>query len=121
MGELELPGAPQAFCPEKDPLSEGLFPSLEVFIQHLDTLYQKLDTSLQFNQISPWIESPELALVVLEAEVGTPSHVPNLDALPRVQVVPGVLRVRFNSTICESFCFSVSVGGYKKFRQNMTR
>ena len=62
----------------------------------MDTLYQKLDTSLQFNQISPWIESPELALVVLEAEVGTPSHVPNLDALRCVQGVPGVLRVLLN-------------------------
>ena len=41
----------------------------------------------------PWIVSPELALVVIEAEVGTPSHVSNLDALRCVQVVPGVLGV----------------------------
>ena len=44
----------------------------------------------------PWIVSPELALVVIEAEVGTPSHVSNLDALRCVQVVPGVLRVLLN-------------------------
>ena len=43
-----------------------------------------------------WIESPELALVVIEAEGSTPSHVSNLDALRRVQVVPGVLRVLLN-------------------------
>ena len=90
------PGTPHAFCPDSDPFVEGLFPWSEVFIQHLDTLYQKLDTSLQFNQISPWIESPELALVVTEAEGSTSGHVSNLDALPRVQVVPGVLRVLLN-------------------------
>ena len=44
----------------------------------------------------PWIVSPELALVVIEAEVGTPSHVSNLDALCCVQVVPGILRVLLN-------------------------
>ena len=44
----------------------------------------------------PWIVSPELALVVIEAEVGTPSHVSNLDALRCVQVVPGVLCVLLN-------------------------
>ena len=44
----------------------------------------------------PWIVSPELALVVIEAEVGTPSHVSNLDALCCVQVVPGELRVLLN-------------------------
>ena len=68
-----------------------------------------------------WVVSPKLALAVLEAEVGTARHVANLYALRRVQIVPGVLRVLFNSTICGSICFSVSVGGYKKFRQNMTR
>ena len=46
--------------------------------------------------VLPWIVSPELALAVLKAEGGTPSPVCNLDALPRVQVVPGVLRVFFN-------------------------
>ena len=45
---------------------------------------------------SPWIVSPELALVVIEAEVGTPSHVSNLGALRCEQVVPGVLRVLLN-------------------------
>ena len=39
----------------------------------------------------PWVESPELALAVVKAEGSAPSHVSNLDALPRVQVVPGVL------------------------------
>ena len=42
---------------------------------------------------SPWVVSPELALVVIEAEGSAPSHVSNLDALRCVQVVPGVLRV----------------------------
>ena len=40
-----------------------------------------------------WIVSPELALLVVETEGSTPGHVPNLDALRRVQVVPGVLGV----------------------------
>ena len=43
-----------------------------------------------------WIESPELALVVIEAEGSTPGHVSNLDPLRRVQVVSGVLRVLLN-------------------------
>ena len=42
---------------------------------------------------SPWVVSPELALVVTEAEGSTSSSVSNLDALRCVQVVPGVLRV----------------------------
>ena len=54
---------------------------------------------------SPWIVSPELALVVIEAEVGTASSVSNLDALPRVQVVPGVLRVLLNRTGWVKNCF----------------
>ena len=56
------------------------------------------------NVCSPWVVSPELALVVIEAEGSTASSVSNLDALRCVQVVPGVLRVLLNSTICES-CF----------------
>ena len=40
-----------------------------------------------------WVESPELALAVLKAEGSTSSHVSNLDALCRVQVVPRVLCV----------------------------
>ena len=40
---------------------------------------------------SPWVVSPKLALVVIEAEGSAASLVPNLDALPRVQVVPRVL------------------------------
>ena len=44
-------------------------------------------------KIQPWIVSPELTLAVLKAEGSTPGHVSNLDALRRVQVVPGVLRV----------------------------
>ena len=48
---------------------------------------------------SPWVESPELALVVTEAEGSTPSSVSNLDTLRRVQVVPGVLRVLLNQTL----------------------
>ena len=47
----------------------------------------------------PWIVSPELALVVIEAELGTPSHVSNLDSLRCVQVVPGVLRVLLNRAL----------------------
>ena len=47
-------------------------------------------------KIQPWVVSPELALAVLEAEGSTPGHVSNLDALRRVQVVPGVLRVLLN-------------------------
>ena len=43
-----------------------------------------------------WVESPELALAVLKAEGSTPGHVSNLDALRRVQVVPGVLCVLLN-------------------------
>ena len=38
-----------------------------------------------------WVVSPKLALAVIEAEGSTASLVPNLDALPRVQVVPRVL------------------------------
>ena len=49
--------------------------------------------------VLPWIVSPELALAVLEAEVSTASHVANLDAFRRVQVVPGVLRVLLNGTL----------------------
>ena len=41
----------------------------------------------------PWVVSPKLALVVIEAEGSAASLVPNLDALPRVQVVPRVLGV----------------------------
>ena len=52
--------------------------------------------------VLPWIEGPELALAVLEAEVGTARHVSYLDALCCVQVVPGVLCVLLNSTIWES-------------------
>ena len=44
----------------------------------------------------PWVVSPELALAVLKAEGSTPGHVSNLDALRRVQVVPGVLCVLLN-------------------------
>ena len=47
----------------------------------------------------PWVESPELALAVLKAEGSTPSHVSNLDALCRVQVVPRVLRVLLNHAL----------------------
>ena len=43
-----------------------------------------------------WVESPELALAVLKAEGGTPSHVSNLEANPKVQVVPRVLCVLLN-------------------------
>ena len=39
------------------------------------------------------IISPELALLVTEAEEGAAGHVSNLDALRCVQVVPRVLRV----------------------------
>ena len=42
---------------------------------------------------SPWIVSPKLALVVIEAEGSTASHVSSLDALRCVQVVPRVLCV----------------------------
>ena len=45
----------------------------------------------------PWVVSPELALAVPKAEGSTSGHVPNLDALRRVQVVPGVLRVLLNA------------------------
>ena len=45
---------------------------------------------------SPWVVSPELALVVIEAEGSTASLVSNLDALRRVQVVPGVHRILLN-------------------------
>ena len=48
---------------------------------------------------SPWIVSPKLALVVIEAEGSTASSVSNLDALRCVQVVPGVLRVLLNRTL----------------------
>ena len=48
----------------------------------------KLKKKLLF---SPWVVSPKLALVVIKAEGSAASLVPNLDALPRVQVVPGVL------------------------------
>ena len=47
-----------------------------------------------------WIESPELALVVIEAEGSTSGHVSNLDALRRVQVVSRVLRVLLNRAGC---------------------
>ena len=46
--------------------------------------------------ILPWVESPEHALGVHEAERRTSSHVSNLDALPCVQVVPRELRVLLN-------------------------
>ena len=49
--------------------------------------------SKSVNPVSPWIVSPELALVVIEAEGSTASHVSSLDALRCVQVVPGVLGV----------------------------
>ena len=93
----ESPGAPQAFCPEIDPFVDGLFPWSDVFIQHLDTLWEKLKRI--YIVCSPWIVSPELALVVIEAEVGTASSVSNLDALRCVQVVPGVLRVLLNRAL----------------------
>ena len=48
------------------------------------------------NTVLPWVVTPKLALAVLEAEVGTPRHISNLDTLPRVQVVPGVLCVLLN-------------------------
>ena len=48
---------------------------------------------------SPWIVSPKLALVVIEAEGSTASHVSSLDALRCVQVVPGVLRVLLNRAL----------------------
>ena len=44
----------------------------------------------------PWVVSPELALAVPKAEGSTSGDVSNLDALCRVQVVPGVLRVLLN-------------------------
>ena len=88
------PGAPQAFCPEIDPFADGLLPWSEVFIQHLDTLWEKLKRIQMV--CSPWVVSPELALVVTEAEGSTSSSVSNLDALRCVQVVPGVLRVLLN-------------------------
>ena len=69
-------------------------PWFEVFIQHLDTLWEKLTRTEML--CSPWVVSPELALVVIEAEGSTSSLVSNLDALRRVQVVPGVLRVLLN-------------------------
>ena len=47
----------------------------------------------------PWVISPELALVVVEAEGSTASPVSNLDALGRVQVVPGVLGVLLDGAI----------------------
>ena len=53
---------------------------------------------------SPWVESPELALVVTEAEGSTPSHVSNLDALSRVKVVPGELGVLLNRTGWVKIC-----------------
>ena len=71
-----------------------LLPWFEVFIQHLDTLWEKLTRTEML--CSPWVVSPELALVVIEAEGSTPSLVSNLDALRRVQVVPGVHRVLLN-------------------------
>ena len=46
--------------------------------------------------VQPWIVCPELALAVPKAEGSAASHVANLDALRRVQVVPGVLRVFLN-------------------------
>ena len=46
----------------------------------------------------PWVVSPELALAILKAEGSTPSHVSNLDALRRVQVVPGELGVLLKRT-----------------------
>ena len=50
--------------------------------------------------VLPWIVSPELALAVLKTEGSAPSHVPNLNALRRVQVVSGVLRVLLNRAGC---------------------
>ena len=44
-------------------------------------------------KIQPWVVSPELALAIVKAERSTSGHISNLDALRRVQVVPGVLRV----------------------------
>ena len=70
---------------------DGLLPWSDVFIQHLDTLWEK--SKIIQTLRSPWIVSPELALVVIEAEGSTASHVSSLDALRCVQVVPGVLRV----------------------------
>ena len=85
----ESPEAPHAFCPEIDPFVDGLLPWSEVFIQHLDTLWEKLKRIQMV--CSPWVVSPKLALVVIEAEGSAASLVPNLDALPCVQVVPRVL------------------------------
>ena len=90
----ESPGAPQAFCPEIDPFVDGLLPWSDVFIQHLDALWEKLKRI--YIVCSPWIVSPEFALLVIEAERSTPRSVSHLDALRRVQVVPGVLRVLLN-------------------------
>ena len=54
INHLKLPGAPQAFCPETEPLSEGLFPSSEVFIQHFDTLLCKTKIDDKSYQLSIW-------------------------------------------------------------------
>ena len=89
----ESPGAPQAFCPETDPFVDGLFPWSEVFIQHLETLDVKQRIKKQNYLVIPRVVGPELALAVLKAERSTSGHISNLDALRRVQVVPGVLRV----------------------------
>ena len=70
---------------------DGPLPRSDVFIQHFDTLQKILKKSETI--VLPWIVSPELALGVLKAEGSTPGHVSNLDALRRVQVVPGVLGV----------------------------
>ena len=70
---------------------DGSLPRSDVFIQHLDTLQKILKKSERL--VLPWIVSPELALAVLKAEGSTPGYVSNLDALRRVQVVPGVLCV----------------------------
>ena len=53
----------------------------------------------------PWVVGPELALAVPKAEGSTSGHVSNLDALPRVQVVPGVLRVLLNGAGWVQICF----------------
>ena len=58
-------------------------------------------------KILPWVESPEHALIVIEAEGGTTSHVSNLDSLRCVQVVSGVLRVLLNGAICLEFLSSI--------------
>ena len=54
INHLKLPGAPQAFCPETEPLSEGLFPSSEVFIQHFDTLLCKTKIDEKSHKLSIW-------------------------------------------------------------------